>query len=258
MKIINKFILATMVLAILFSGCTKEVDEYNKPAMYWYTKMMESISYADLESADNHYSSLQSEHVGSPLLPEATLILALAHMHYEEFILAEHFLDEYTRRYATSNQKEEADFLKIKAKYMSLPNSRRDQALVTSGIKAGENFKKDYPNSMYLAFVDTMLIQLYLGEAVLNETIANLYGRLGKPKAAKHYKNSNPQPWIVWDDVNRAESSWFRAMFEGDGTQSWYGNYVPDSVSVVSRNSNKEVKKPLVKVHKKEESNEAK
>jgi len=66
---------------ILFSACSKEVDEYNKPALYWYSKIIESISNGNYDKADDYYSSLQGEHIGSPLLPEATMILAIAHMH---------------------------------------------------------------------------------------------------------------------------------------------------------------------------------
>jgi outer membrane protein assembly factor BamD len=251
MKKTNKFILALIVLLIFLSGCTKDTSEYNKPAIYWYSKIIKSISDSDLELADDYYSSLQGEHIGSPLLPEATIILAISHMHYEEYILAEHFLDEYIKRYATLNQKEEADFLKIKAKYMSLPNPRRDQALVIESIKAGEEFKKEYPHSMYLTAVDTMLTRLYLGEASLNDSISDLYERLGKSRSAMYYKNIKSQPWIVWDDIERANGSWFRVLFEGDGTQSWYGNYIPSPASVVSRNSNKETEEYLPKINTK-------
>ena len=51
-------------------------------------------------------------------------------MHYEEYLLTEHFLDEYVKRYANENEKEYSEFLSIKAKYMALPNPRRDQAEV--------------------------------------------------------------------------------------------------------------------------------
>jgi hypothetical protein len=50
-------------------------------------------------------------------------------------------------------------------------------------------------------------------------------------------------------------------MFEGDGTQSWYGDYVPDTVSVVSRNSNKKTEPNLPnqqKIPTKEEPREVK
>lgn len=222
---------------IFFSGCSKEVEEYNKPAVYWYAKIVESISNGNLDKADNYYSSLQGEHIASPLLPEATMILAIAHMHYEEYLLTEHFLNEYVKRYANTNEKEFAEFLKIKAKYLALPNPRRDQVLINEAIKEAELFKQHYPRSMYYSIVDTMETNLYLAEAALNETIASLYDRIDKPISAQYYRAIEPQPWIKWDEVNRANTAWYKEWFEGDGTSSWYEFMVPNTQSVVSRNS---------------------
>lgn len=224
-------------MTLLLSGCSKELEEYNKPAVYWYAKIIESISEGSIDKADNYYSSLQGEHIGSLLLPEATMILAIAHMYYEEYLLTEHFLDEYVKRYANSNEKEFAEFLKIKAKYMALPNPRRDQVLIGEAILESEKFKTSYPNSMYYSIVDTMATNLYMADAALNESIASLYERLDKPKSAAYYKAIKPQPWIVWSEIERANSPWYKAWFEGDGTESWYGYLIPDTRSVVSRNS---------------------
>jgi outer membrane protein assembly factor BamD len=237
MKIKTYKLIALLPIALLFTNCSKDIEEYNKPAMYWYSKIVENVSNGDLEQADAYYSSLQGEHIGSPLLPEATMILALAHMHHEEYLLSEHFLDEYIKRYATPNEKEEAEFLKIKAKYKALPNPRRDQALIDEAIEQGEAFKHNYPSSMYSEIVNTMLTRLYLAQYALNEEIVDLYERLDKPKSATYYKNVNPQPWIISEDINRATAPWYRAWFEGDGTSSWYDFMIPDTKSVVSRNS---------------------
>ena len=237
MKNKSKFLLFTFVISILFGGCAKELDEYNKPAIYWYTNIIESVANANLEKADGYYSSLQGEHIGSPLLREATLILAVSHMYYEEYLLSEHFLNEYIKRYANPNEKEAAEFMKIKAKYMALPNPRRDQALIKEAIKDGEKFKLNYPNSMYFSVVNTMITRLYMGEASLNESIASLYDRVDKDKAAKYYRELKPQPWMDWSEIDRAEIPWYRSAFEGDGTSSWYAFLIPDTKSVVSRNS---------------------
>lgn len=240
MKYKINILLSSIAFMILFSGCAKELDEYNKPAIYWYTKMVESIASSNLEKADGYYASLQGEHIGSPLLVEATMILALVHMDDEEYLLSEHFLDEYVKRYANANEKETAEFMKIKAKYMALPNPRRDQALIKETIIEGIKFKQTYPNSIYYYPVDTILTYLYMGEASLNESIADLYNRIDKYKSANYYQNLKPQPWINWDDVTPATSPWYRAWFEGNGKSSWYGFLVPDTKSVVSRNSNVE------------------
>lgn len=236
-KFKNSFLLTALTAIFFFSGCAKDIEEYNKPAVYWYGKLVKNISRGDLEKADNYYSSLQGEHIGSPLLPEATMILAIAHMSNEEYLLSEHFLNEYIKRYATANEKEDAEFLKIKSKYRALPNPRRDQALIQEAIIEAQKFKNNYPNSMYYDVVETMQTRLYLAEAALNETIADLYVRLDKPKSAQYYRNIKPQPWIKWDEIDRANTAWYRAWFEGDGTQSWYAFMVPDTRSVVSRNS---------------------
>lgn len=237
MKINTTVFLPLIAFFMLMSGCSKDLEEYNKPALYWYAKITESISDGNLDKADNYYASLQGEHIGSPLLPEATMILAIAHMHYEEYLLTEHYLNEYVNRYANTNEKEFAEFLKIKAKYMALPHPRRDQVLIREAIQEAESFKNAYPSSMYFSVVDTMLTNLYMAEAALNESIAGLYDRLDKPKSAEYYRDIKPQPWIVWNEVERANTPWYREWFEGDGTSSWYEFLIPDTQSVVSRNS---------------------
>jgi outer membrane protein assembly factor BamD len=236
-----KILSISVVIAFLFSGCSKELEEYNKPAMYWYTKIVESIAGSNLEKADNYFASLQGEHIGSPLLVEATMMLAIAHMDNEEYLLSEHFFNEYIKRFATPSQKESVEFMKIKAKYLALPHPRRDQALIKDAIQEGEKFKQTYPNSMYHHLVDTMMTRLYMGEAALNESIANLYNRVDKYKSAEYYKDLKPQTWIDWEQVELAQSPWYRAWFEGDGRGSWYGFLIPDTKSVVSRNSNIEI-----------------
>ncbi|MDD2652465.1 MAG: outer membrane protein assembly factor BamD [Sulfurimonas sp.] len=238
MALKNYALTVIAALVLLFTSCSKDtVEEYNKPAAYWYSKIVQQVSKGDLEKADTYYSSLQGEHIGSPLLPEATMILALAHMQHEEYLLSEHFLDEYIKRYATPNEKEDAEFLKIKAKYKALPHPRRDQVLIDEAITQGEAFKQNYPNSMYYEVVNTMLVRLYLAQFVLNEEISDLYDRLDKPRSAQFYRDVNPQYWIVSEELDRAKIPWYRAWFEGDGKESWYGFMVPDTQSVVSRNS---------------------
>jgi outer membrane protein assembly factor BamD len=226
-------------MTVLFlTGCGKEIDEYNKPADYWYEKMITAISDGNLEKADGYFSSLQSEHVASPLLSEATLIMAQAHMAYEEYLLSEHFLDEYNRRYATAAGKEYSEFLKIKAKFLALPNPGRDQGLIDDTLKGAIAFKANYPYSIYMPLVMTMETQLELAKSTLNEQIAGLYDRLGKPKGAVVYRNSTPVTWIAASEVQVAHIPWYRSMFEGDGTSSWYEFMIPKTRSVVSMDDN--------------------
>ena len=230
--------LIAMVLLVLFTGCGKDMEEYNKPAEYWYEKMVKAVGDANLEKADSYFSSLQSEHISSPFLAEATMIMAQAHMAQEEYLLAEHFLNEYIRRYATPEGREYAEFLKIKAKFLALPNPGRDQGLIDDTLKGVESFKTSYPYSMYLPLVNTMETQLQLARGDLNEKIAQLYDRLGKPKGAEYYRSIAPVTWVNPAEVVNADIPWYRAMFEGDGSSSWYDFLIPQTRSVISMDNN--------------------
>ncbi len=238
MRYKTKLTMIFIATLILFSGCSKDLEEYNKPAIYWYGKIVKSIANEDMEKADAYYSSLQGEHIGSPLLPEATMILAIAHMHNEEYLLTEHFLSEYVKRYANVNEQEFSEFLKIKSMYMALPHPRRDQVLISDAIKKAKQFKKSYPYSTYLGLVNTMLTNLLMAEAALNEAIASLYDRIDKPKSAEYYRSLQTKEWIVWNKIDRAKTVWYKEWFEGDGTASWYAFAIPDTKSIVSRNTN--------------------
>ncbi len=244
-----------VAVVIFFLGCSKDIEEYNKPAAYWYKRMIESVSDGNLDKADNYYSSLQSEHIGSPLLPEATMIMAQSHLQYEEYLLAEHFLNEYIKRYASPSELEYSEFLKIKAKYMALPNPRRDQGLINEAIISGNKFKVRYPRSIYYPVVDTMVTRLVLARASLNESIALLYERVDKPMGAEHYRNVYKETWVDWDEINKANVAWYKMMFEGDGKGSWYGFILPDTQSVVSRNSKGQVKSTKMKSDEELEEN---
>ncbi|HEX5711035.1 MAG TPA: outer membrane protein assembly factor BamD [Sulfuricurvum sp.] len=237
MKMIRGVIAAVAVIFFM-SGCGKELDEYNKPADYWYEKMITAVSNGNLEKADNYFSSLQSEHIGSPLLGEATLIMAQAHMAYEEYLLAEHFLDEYNRRYATREGREYAEFLKIKSKFLALPNPGRDQGLIDETLKGINVFRGTYPRSTYMPLINTMETQLQLAKGTLNGQIAQLYDRLQKPKGAQYYRGIAPVTWIDPKEVVPANIPWYREMFEGDGTSSWYAFMIPQTRSVVSMDDN--------------------
>lgn len=230
--------LIAMVLLVLFTGCGKDIEEYNKPAEYWYEKMVKAVGDANLEKADSYFSSLQSEHISSPFLAEATMIMAQAHMAQEEYLLAEHFLNEYIRRYATPEGREYAEFLKIKAKFLALPNPGRDQGLIDDTLKGVESFKTSYPYSMYLPLVNTMETQLQLARGDLNEKIAQLYDRLGKPKGAEYYRSIAPVTWVNPAEIVNADIPWYRAMFEGDGSSSWYDFLIPQTRSVISMDNN--------------------
>lgn len=212
-----KNILLVASLTFMFSACSQKsetVQEYNKPALYWYNKMIKQISTGYLEDADDTYTSLESEHRNSPLVPTALLILANGHMNEEEYQLANFYLDEYIKRYALSRNIDYVRYLKIKANFMGFSYDLREQELIESTISEINQFRKIFPRSPYMPLVNTISSRLYMSKATLDAEIASLYERLDKPKASKFYEEKVKESWINPNEIEDVDVPFYRYPFE--------------------------------------------
>ena len=185
------------------NGCSKDsqVNEFNKPAIYWYEHIAKSIDNSNIDKADNYYISLKSEHMQSPLMQTAMMMLANAHMDKEEYKLANFYLEEYAKRYGDSRNKEYIDYLKLKSSFLGIKDVFKDQQLIIDTIDKALVYSQNYPNSDYIPLVDSILIRLYMSQYMLNENIALLYDRVGKPKAAQIYREKNKNSIIQMSDI---------------------------------------------------------
>lgn len=200
----------------LFTGCAnklqKEEELFNKPAAFWYKQIIKTVKMGNLDKADEAYTSLSSEHVASPLLKEALLILAQAHKEQEEYIMANFYIDEYTKRFARSKNIEYLKYLKIESNYQSFKKINRDQKLLIDTIDSANAYLKKFPTSPYNPLVNTMLTRLYLTEHMLNKNIAALYKKTGKKKAAALYEEKINNSWLKTTDAIAPKNGFFGRM----------------------------------------------
>lgn len=211
-----RYILTALMAFFILTGCSQkeQIKEYNKPAIYWYNKMMKQISRGDLDLADDTFTSLESEHRRSPLIPNAIMIIANAHMDEEEYLMANYYFDEYLKRFS---QKQDADYiryLKIKSNFLSFENEFRNQKLVNDTLIQIEQFIKEHGDSNYIKLVETMRARLLMAKAIFEKEISDLYGRVDKPKAQEIYKEKASKNWTNLDSVQGAKTPWYRAIFE--------------------------------------------
>ena len=213
MKIINVLIVASLVA--LISGCaSKDKEVFNMPATYWYEEIAKEIKAQDLEKADSRYTSLASEHIESPLLPDAMMMLANAHMQDEEYVLANFYLDEYLKRYGNKANADHVRFMKIKANYEAFPNPNRNQQLLLDTIVQTKDFLAKYPNSKFRPLAETILVRLEMGEYFLDENIKDLYTRVDKPEAAKLYDEKLKKSSLGEAKIVEPNIPWYRSWFE--------------------------------------------
>lgn len=212
----KKSILVGIAIAFLFIGCGEkdEVAEFNKPALYWYQKIADSITSGNLDKADAYYISLKSEHMRSPLMPTALMMLAHAHMNQEEYLLANYYLDEYNKRYGEHESQEYTDFMKLQSSFLGIKDVYKDQKLIMDSIATAKTYINRYPGSAYAPLVNTMLIRLHMSQYLLNENIAALYDRTGKPDAAKIYRDKNKGSVVEMTDITPPEKGIVGYVFD--------------------------------------------
>ena len=210
-----KNILLIACAAFVFTACSsKSEEEYNKPAVYWYNKMMKQIGSNDLDEADDTYTSLESEHRNSPFIPSAILILVNAHIDEEEYALSNFYLDEYIKRFGLSKDIDYARYLKIKANFLGFKYQFRDQQLIEDTLNQIEDFKVKYKNSPYMPLVDTINSRLFMAKASMDKEIADLYIRRDKEAAAAFYEQKVQNSWVAPQEIEPVKVPWYRAIFE--------------------------------------------
>lgn len=214
----KKSVLLTMslMMTLVIVGCKDEEEtaEFNKPALYWYQKIASSITRSNLDKADSYYISLKSEHVRSPLMPTALMMLAHAHMNAEEYLLANYYLDEYNKRFGEENSRQYTDFMKLKASFLGIKDVYKDQKLILDTIAMANTYIARYPGSDYAPLVNTISIRLHMSMYLLNENIAALYERTGHDNAAKIYRDKNKGSVVEMTDITAPKKGIVGQIFD--------------------------------------------
>jgi len=210
-----KSLLFILSLAVFFQACSsKKITVYNQSASYWYNEMIASINQGDLDAADDTYTSLNSEHRNSPLIPTSLVILANAHVEDEEYELANYYLDEYLKRFAQSKNVDYVRYFKIKSKFLAFNSEFRNQKLVSEILDEIQEFIGKFPKSKYLPLVHTMNTRLGYAKAIFDDEIAALYTRIDKPQAAAIYKKRVENSAVNLEEVEKVHTPWYKRIFQ--------------------------------------------
>jgi len=207
-------LLATVAYSFIGCGQKNEIKEYNKPAIYWYNKMIKQISNYNLDGADDTFTSLESEHRNSPFIPGAMMIIATAHMEEEEYAMANYYLDEYLKRFSLKRNADYIRYLKIKSNFLAFKSQYREQNLLDETLIKTNEFLQKYPHSEYVHLVQTMKARLLMARSLFDKEIAELYGRIDQPVAKEFYEKKASKNWKDIESIEDINVPWYRAIFE--------------------------------------------
>lgn len=206
--------LAALVLLWLLVGCSGKSTSFNQPAEHWYNEMIGQIAMGNLDQAGDHHTSLIGEHPRSSLIGEATVMMALAHMDREEYLLANFYFDEYIRRFGTAAEQDRMQFFKLLSDYRGLARAGRDQQLILDSLERTGAFLEQQPDSLLVPYAATLQAQLLLGRSYMDGEIADLYDRLNKPDAATWYRERSRNDLKSQGEVIPPKSGFVRGLFE--------------------------------------------
>lgn len=203
---------ATIIFALMFGACAS-VEEFNKPASFWYEKIIIEISKGNLEKADNYFNSLQSEHTASPLIGEALIMLTKAHIDKHEHLLAGFFANEYKMRFSNSKNVDYIAFLGTEVNYYAFGNYSKDQGFIDDNINEISHFVTLNGNNKYLPYIRHILTSFKLSQLEINNEIIRIYDIKDKELAKEKYEQKNKDLGVNDIAFIPSHIPWFVKMF---------------------------------------------
>jgi outer membrane protein assembly factor BamD len=191
-----------LLIPFLFLACSHKPQQENLTALKWHNKISKDVKTNNLDQADDDFLSLEAEHPASPYIKTDLLILSFAHASIEEFEVAKFYLDQYEKRFASSEEIPWVEYEKIKFDFFKFTNPYTNQKKLLALIDECKKYLQYYPNSQFKYEVNTILAKVELTKKYLDDKIYKLYKKLGKPKAAEKFKTDIPKnskpPVIPW------------------------------------------------------------
>ncbi len=192
-----------LLIPLLFLACSHKPkpNEY-KNELQIHRQLKQDVQNIFLDNADNDLINLEAQFPSSPYIKSDLLILYLAHLKNEDYILAKFYLNQYEKRFASAKEIPWCEYQKIKIDFLSYQNAYTNQKKILNLINECKYYKLTYPNSIFLPEINTIYVKTLLTKKYLDAKIYKLYKKLGKEKAAQKYKTKIPKnskpPKIPW------------------------------------------------------------
>ena len=165
-----------MLLGIAAAGCAPQPKTEDTPK-----------STSSTKAADEAYVTFRNTHENSPKIPGMIVRLVKQHMEAGEYLLARFYCDEYRRDFPSGRQRDEIEYLRIKAGMLHAKKEQNDRQMEQVKAEARQ-FLAVFRTSPFRAKVQKILETLRAEQNSRYEELARYYEKKGKPKAAAFYR----------------------------------------------------------------------
>ncbi len=180
-------------LLLILSGCAtnnSSVNRIKNAAVYTgdkkvYNSIYQALTVNDIDKADDYYIKLKTDYSSSNYLYPAAMSLAVVHMHINENIIANFYLQEALQANPGSDF---AKFLLVKNQFLAAAKNRRDQSYLNKALKALEVNKNIVTAEDDIVAAESMLYRVKIDKAYTDKEIGDLYKRMNKEEAYRKYQ----------------------------------------------------------------------
>jgi outer membrane protein assembly factor BamD len=181
------------LIPLIFLACSHKPSKDNLTALKWHKKISKDIKMSNIDKADDDFLCLEAEHPSSPYIKTDLLILAFVHAENEEYEVAKFYLNEYEKRFASTDEIPWIEYKKIYFDFIKYTNAYTNQKAILDLIDECKEYLQNYQTSPFKYEVSTILIKAKLTKKYLDDRIYRLYKKLGKNKAAEKFKTDIPK-----------------------------------------------------------------
>ncbi len=141
--------IALVGLSLIGTSCKSEFEKVRSSGDVnrIYERAQEYYENEEYQKAQTLYEIVISSFRGRKEAEEIYYKYAYTYYHLEQYILASYYFNNFSNTYATSDLRQEADFMSAYSNYKLSPTYRLDQTYTRKAIDEFQLFVNTYPNS---------------------------------------------------------------------------------------------------------------
>jgi len=145
----NTVLIALVSLVVFSTACKSEFEKVRSSGNVnrIYEKALQYYENEDYQKAQTLFEIIISSFRGKQEAEEIYFKYAYTYYHLQQYILASYYFNNFSNTYATSDYRQEADFMAAYANYQLSPSFRLDQSYTRKAIDQLQLFVNTYPNS---------------------------------------------------------------------------------------------------------------
>jgi len=185
----NIILLAVIVLAMVFSACSRKVDFSKLDASEKLHEAIKLYENEDYEEALTEFQNMMLEYQGKDVIDSAQYYLGMTRFNRNEYLLAAFEFGKIVQNYPESKLVPESQYMLAQSYFKLSPPYTLDQKFSKKAIEEFQLFVDQFPTNQKVKEAEEKIKELNLKLAEKEYKAAYIYERMENYNAAIFYYN---------------------------------------------------------------------